>query len=137
MKINRCRNCGTILKTSKSIRCKTCANKWIATHRRQKDQVGAKHPRWKGGIMTCKSGGHPYVFVLRPDHPRAYRGYVKRADLVLEKKLGRCLTRNELAHHKDHNTLNDHPTNLEVMSHLEHMRLHQKEAVKARWPIKA
>ena len=60
-----------------------------------------------------------------PEHPRAGRnGYVKRADLVLEKKLGRALLRNEIAHHKDEDKGNDAEDNLEPMDLADHTRIH-------------
>lgn len=132
-----CRDCGAMTGDPRSVRCSTCANRWTAKHRKRIYATGPDHPRWKGGKMTSKQGGHYYVYLLLPDHPRAYRKYVKRADVVLEKKLGRRLRRNEIAHHKDCNTLNDSPRNLEAMTRLQHIRLHQKDAVRARWPARA
>ena len=42
-----------------------------------------------------------YVYVYAPGHSRATkRGYVKRAILILEEKLGRPLEPGEVAHHK-------------------------------------
>ena len=73
------------------------------------------------------------MYVLMPEHPRARRGYVKRADLVLEVKLGRPLARDELAHHIDHNGLNDSPENLSPMTRADHARMHLKEAWAKRW----
>ena len=43
---------------------------------------------------------------------------------VMELKLGRKLTRNEVVHHADGNPLNNDPTNLVVLSRPEHQRLH-------------
>lgn len=46
---------------------------------------GEKNPNWKGGRRTIND----YVYILKPDHPRAYKtGYVKRARLVAEKAPG-------------------------------------------------
>lgn len=45
---------------------------------------------------------HPttrYVYVFLPDHPCSNRGYVKRADLVMERKIGRALYPGEVVHH--------------------------------------
>lgn len=57
-----------------------------------------KNYNWKGGTYTGKGG---YVFVLQPNHPRANcRGYVRRSHLVMEKKLGRYLTKEERVHHR-------------------------------------
>lgn len=60
-----------------------------------------------------------------PNHSRAMKnGYVKRADLVLEKKLNRPLRKGEIAHHIDENKENDSPQNLEPMLILDHTRQH-------------
>jgi hypothetical protein len=85
---------------------------------------GSKNPHWTGG--TTRSQG--YVYVKRPDHHRAnHHGYVKRADLVLEEKLGRLLKPGEIAHHKNRVRDDDHPDNLEPMRNIsEHMRFHRR-----------
>ena len=38
-------------------------------------------------------------------------------------------------HHKDHNGLNNHPTNLEIMSHKEHTKLHRERMLGANNPM--
>ena len=52
---------------------------------------------------------------------------VKRANIVLEEKIGRPLLSNEVAHHKNRNRSDDSPENLELMDRGEHIRLHWKE----------
>lgn len=42
----------------------------------------------------------------------------------MERALGRRLSFNEVVHHKDGNTLNNDPANLEVMDRAEHIREH-------------
>jgi len=75
---------------------------------------------WKGGITIW--GG--YVFVYKPDHPKALNGtYVKRSVLVLEAKLGRLIHDGYDCHHIDDNKLNDSPENLEEKRH----DIHAKE----------
>ena len=57
---------------------------------------GENSPTWKGG--RHKNQG--YVYILRPDHPYAKKnGYVAEHRLVLEKHLGRYLTKVESPHH--------------------------------------
>jgi len=52
---------------------------------------------WKGG-KKIDSG---YILLYRPNHPFAQkRGYIRRARLVMEKKLGRYLLPTEIVHHK-------------------------------------
>jgi hypothetical protein len=83
---------------------------------------GPRNPRWKG--WTTLSPG--YVLVKAPTgHPRTdHRGYVKRAVLVLEEKLGRYLTPDEHVHHRNHEVADDRPENLEALNAYEHSRLH-------------
>lgn len=45
--------------------------------------------------------------------------------IVMEKKIGRKLTSEEIVHHKDENKLNNHPDNLEIMTRAEHIKHHQ------------
>lgn len=67
---------------------------------------------WKGGVVRDKSG---YVLVKTPGHPYAdYKGYVRQHRLVMEQTLGRYLLPHEVVHHKDGNTSNNHPENLEI-----------------------
>lgn len=64
---------------------------------------------WKGG--TTMDGD--YLMVKVPGHPFANSGgYVRKHRLVMEKKLGRYLTREEVVHHKDDDPSNNRPSNL-------------------------
>ncbi len=111
----------------------TCAAilKWRNPHHRRRltaairshRPIGVHHGRWKGGIRTDDKG---YVWVRMPHHPRAQaHGYIKRAWLVLEEKLGRSLLwPEEDAHHKDENKSNDEVDNLELRTHADHARHH-------------
>ncbi len=88
---------------------------------------GENNPGWKGGLHRRQDG---YVCVRKPSHHKAYsNGYVKRAIIVLEWKLGRPLGCCEVAHHIDGIRDNDSPENLEVMSVKEHNSL----TAKSRW----
>lgn len=75
-------------------------------------RTGENNSNWKGGQIKVDG----YVYILMPGHHRAiWQGrYVKRADLVLEEKLGRPLQPGEFAHHKDRVRDNDAPDNLEL-----------------------
>lgn len=61
---------------------------------------GPGHPEWKGGRIYSKDG---YVMVWSPDHPTTHKTkkYVLEHRLVMEKHLGRYLTRLEVVHHKN------------------------------------
>ena len=66
------------------------------------------------------------VWILLPNHPKASKkGYVPRASIVLEEKLGRLLLPNEFAHHLDENQVNDVPTNLIVVTRQTHRKYHR------------
>lgn len=66
-----------------------------------------------------------YAYLLKPAHPRAMKnGYVKRADVILEQKLGRPLEPDEIAHHINENKMDDAPQNLEPMTRGAHQRMH-------------
>lgn len=100
-----CPDCGGPVWSGRT-RCRACYRRWVAS---------SGNPRWKGEV---RDQGYVYV---RSDHPRANRrGYVKRADLVLEAKLGRPLQSGEMAHHINGVRDDDRPENLEAVSKSEH-----------------
>ena len=69
-----------------------------------------------------------YAFIWQPGyHRQRFNIWAKRADLVLEKKLGRLLLPNEIAHHKNLNRADDRPKNLEAMTVSEHQSHHVRE----------
>jgi len=81
------------------------------------------------GRLVWRNG---YAYVCKPGyirHGRKPSGYVKRADLVLEEKLGRKLEANEIAHHKNHVRSDDHPDNLEAKDFRLHTSDHYLETV--------
>lgn len=49
---------------------------------------------------------------------------IDRHRLVMERKLGRKLESWEIVHHRDDNTKNDHPDNLELTTRSEHAKHH-------------
>ncbi len=76
---------------------------------------------WNDGI---KMKGRFAVY--RPDCPRCYaNGYALRAHVVWWLHAGKCHDKMKELHHKDHDKLNDHITNLEVLSKSEHRKRHQ------------
>ena len=87
--------------------------------------TGDRNPNWRGGLTRSSKG---YWYVKQPTHPRASKtGYVKRANLVLEAKLGRRLKKGEIAHHKNENKEDDASDNLELMTLPAHTRLHHRK----------
>lgn len=77
--------------------------KFSRTHRKKLSkshigiQKGSKHPMWKNG--RCISG-NGYIYIYKPKHPFATKNYVLEHRLVMEKHLGRYLTKEEIVHHK-------------------------------------
>lgn len=69
-----------------------------------------------------------YVYIYKPGHPNAIgtrKLYVAEHRLVMEEKIGRYLTSEEIVHHKDENTLNNSLSNLQIMTPSEHSKHHQ------------
>jgi len=60
---------------------------------------GDKNRGWRGGIYTDKMG---YVYSYQPEHPYCdSRNYVPMHRLIIEKHIGRYLTKSEIIHHVD------------------------------------
>jgi len=69
-----------------------------------------------------------YVLILCPDHPYCISGgYVLEHKLVVEKKIGRYLTKEEVVHHRDEDKTNNSIENLRVFkTQKDHMAWHVK-----------
>jgi hypothetical protein len=85
---------------------------------------GEKNGHWKGGIRWIKG----YKHILLPEHHLARAdGYVAEHRLIAEIFIGRRLKPTEVVNHKDANTKNNDPSNLEVfVSNGEHIKMHNK-----------
>jgi hypothetical protein len=81
--------------------------------------TGERNPAWKGGVTYKRPHGNHagarYVrcpawalTMARKD------GYVMEHRLVVATMAGYVLTRTEVVHHRDHDALNNRPTNLEL-----------------------
>ena len=107
-------------------------NKGIKIKLTEKAKLAYK--RRKGIGIKGKKIINKYVFLYSPFHPRADKyGYVKRANLVMEKMIGRLLEPKEIVHHKGtkyplgsiENKQDDRPENLQLFaSEVEHHRHH-------------
>ena len=80
----------------------------------QKPSFGEDAPHWKGG----RTIGQGYAYI------RQGSGYIAEHRLVLERKLGRSLTSDEVVHHKDGNRLNNKTDNLKLITAAEHAKRH-------------
>lgn len=81
---------------------------------------------WKGGVKLMKG----YRYIRTPDHPYGTKhgSYVAEHRLVVESKIGRYLTTEEVVDHIDGDITNNHPDNLRVFaSNAEHLRVTLKD----------
>lgn len=100
----KCRVCG---KTLKNRYAKTCL-----AHRRYR-------PRKERIIHNG------YCMVYLPEHPHAgSNGYVREHRVIMEKHIGRILSRKELVHHKNHIPTDNRIDNLMIMTKSEHSTHH-------------
>ena len=81
----------------------------------KRDYRGDKNPCWRGGAYLARGRVMEYVSV---------GVHVPRSRLNAEATLGRPLTRDEDAHHKNGRKDDDSQANLDVLSHHDHARLH-------------
>jgi len=101
---------------------KKVKKKWAKGHNR----IGVSPTNSKGGAIY-----NGYAWTWTPTHPRAHQnGYVKRAVLVAEKRIGRFLGPREVVHHINGNKLDDSPKNLKVLSKREHDKISVLVSVK-------
>ena len=92
-------------------------------------RFGKNASNWKGGK---RKGGKDlrYNMILKPEHPQAdSSGYIMEHRLVMEEKIGRYLTKEEIVHHLDGNGNNNEISNLELTTRKKHFQNHF-EAVK-------
>ncbi len=94
-------------------------------------RFGESSPNWKGGrfIKKHRKKGKPdvsYWAVRKPDHPNARRGYVLEHRLIMEEKIGRYLTLDEVVHHINGNKLDNRIENLELHSRPSHIIEHHE-----------
>ena len=91
-----CRICGINMHSTKYGSCASCTNKRRADY---------------GTGRYLKNG---YVMVFQKGHPRCNKNYVFEHILVMEKYIGRYLTKNENVHHKNGVKNNNSVNNLEL-----------------------
>lgn len=102
----------------------------------REQKLGSKNPRWKTGKILVysnskKDRSNPYIKVKCLDHPlKDALGYVHEHRLVMEKHLGRYLTKEEIVHHINGIKIDNRIENLRIMSNSEHTRLHRKGSKK-------
>jgi hypothetical protein len=85
---------------------------------------GPRNSQWKGGRTITKDG---YIQVWTDD-----RGYIYEHRLVMEQKLGRRLTDDEIIHHINGIKTDNRPENLKLCT----KRTHRKEHIVMEWSRK-
>lgn len=85
-------------------------------------------PHYECGMFViksiCRGGGYRYCRTEPPHPNRNTKGLYPLHRVLMENKLGRLLSYNELVHHKDGNKSNDSIENLDVISRGDHTVLH-------------
>ena len=94
---------------------------------------GEKASGWRGGRFELNG----YVYIYYPKHPHVVKGgkggggYVLEHRLVMEKKLGRYLTKQEDVHHVNGKKDDNRIKNLILVSHQKHY--HKVECPKCKF----
>jgi len=90
-----------------------------------KAHKGNKNSQWKGGRRIDKSG---YVLIYSPLHPnRDKDNIVREHRLIMESKIGRFLKKGEIVHHMNDNKSDNRIENLQLLTKIEHAKLHYKD----------
>jgi len=100
---------------SRKNKARCCSHKCQSIYMSKK-WSGEKHPQWTGGRWK----NHGYIYIHSPNHPFNSSGYCKEHRLVMEKHLGRYLSRKEIIHHLNGITDDNRLENLALCTNLTH-----------------
>lgn len=97
----------------------------IKTRTRQEGKIisgtrmkGKNNPNYKSG--RTQNGKDGYVFILKPEHPRAHQGYVPEHILVWEETHNKFLPEDWVIHHLNGVKNDNRPENLAAMPNRKH-----------------
>ena len=80
------------------------------------------------GYGHTKAHNQGYVRVYVPEHPRASKdGYAMLHTVLMERKIGRCLSADEVVHHINHVKDDNRLSNLKLMKTREHQAMHMRQ----------
>jgi len=107
-----CANCGRGFSRSREGKPRTMREFCSPQCRKAGQPSGATHWNWRGGRTLTP---HGYVLIKRRGHRLAdCRGYVYEHRLVAEEMVGRPLLPTDHVHHRNGDTQDNRPENLEV-----------------------
>lgn len=86
-----------------------------------------------GYVLCMNDKKYKVIHLKRTSRTTCLRAYEHR--IVAEKMIGRKLRKNEIVHHKNGNTKDNRPSNLEIMDNADHIR-HHLTGPKAPWYLK-
>jgi len=111
-----------------TITCQNCgkdfeARRFIKSGPRKGMSSGFRKQSYCGGVCRNlardtkkKFDRHGYIYTYRPGSTKKKRVQIQEHRLVMEKMLGRELTKDETVHHKNGNRSDNRPDNLELWS---------------------
>jgi len=134
-------------KYSKSKKCFECyvrtRKKLVFTRESIKkiraSKLGPKNPNYgkrKEQVVNYKGRikRGPYIALFLPEHPNCTKqGYVYEHRIIMEKKIGRLLKKEEVVHHKNGIKSDNRKENLVLLKTLgEHSKIHSKKIKRLR-----
>lgn len=120
-----CKECGSSFYAARWQLADTARNQGTYCSRACLTAAKTKMPNWRRDASRTTQNNHGYLLVwVGHEHPYAMRGRLLEHRLVMEKALGRYLTREEHVHHINGDKVDNRLENLRLMTPTEHQQLH-------------